>query len=340
MKNFKRTMLYATLAVCVLGCVSVPFVMNGLSDNPGADIPTAQNINEESSETSETNEISSEDLSVEATMASIADEKKELTKDDVFYMMLNAQFNYGNVSGKIVDGEINIDKPYIVEFSANLVDGESYAKTTVSPVVLNNDYSDSVEANIVDEYDSEEYEESKERFFMDGEEITFDNIEKMKYVEKNLSGYKQADVLKIDDADRITEIDGEKCYGYVSNITIPGSARICVDPQEMAYGFLQDQSLWDFTGETEYLGRNCCIIEGKTEEYYGAKQNVEKFMFLVDSETGVLLKYVGYDSGGNLSDYMYAEEISFDYDSQKTDNLLKEKESCEYTLYEREEYFE
>lgn len=331
MKKVRTAILCTSLAVCVLGCVAVPFIMDKSADVPSTDLSDAQNIDYAES---------SEDLSIsENKIEPVTESKKEVTKKDIFYMMLNAQFNYSSVTGKIVNGELDIDKPMHVEFSANLVDGESYEKTTISPVVLNGNCSEktSVKANIVDNYKMEECIQSDERFFKAGKEITFNNIEEVKYIEENFGNYKQADVLRIDDENRIMEMDdGEKAYGYVSNPTIPGLARICIDPQEMTYGFLLDESLWEITDETEYLKRNCYVIEGTTEEDYGAKLNVDKFKFLVDAETGVLLYYIGYDADGNLSDYMYAEEISFDYDSQKIDNLLAEKEKCEYTLYEPE----
>lgn len=340
MKKVKATILCTSLAVCVLGCVAVPFIMDKSADVPSVDLSDAQNI--DYSESSEGLNVS--EVVPENKIEPVTESKKEVTKKDIFYMMLNAQFNYSSVTGKIVDGELNIDKPMHVEFSANLVDGESYEKTTISPVVLNENYSEmsSVKVNIVDDYETEECIQSDERFFKAGKEITFDNIEEVKRVEENFGNYKQSDVFRIDDENRIMEMeDGEKAYGYVSNPTIPGLARICIDPQEMTYGFLLDESLWEVTDETEYLKRNCYVIEGTTEADYGAKLNVDKFKFLVDTETGVLLYYIGYDADGNLSDYMYAEEISFDYDSQKIDNLLAEKEKCAYTLYEPEiEYYE
>ena len=56
----------------------------------------------------------------------------------------------------------------------------------------------------------------------------------------------------------------------------------------------------------------CVGIHGKASEDYGAKLNVAEFEFLVDVNTGVLVRYEGFDANGNLSDFMYTENLRFD----------------------------
>ncbi len=73
-----------------------------------------------------------------------------------------------------------------------------------------------------------------------------------------------------------------------------------------------DQELWDIDGTEEIDGNKGYHIIGTTTKEYGNKINVSSFEFVVDTDTGVLLKYVGYDSNGEISDYMYTENIKFE----------------------------
>lgn len=323
MKNFKKRMFYTSLAVCVLGIVSIPFIINSSSEVTTNDVSVIKTSD---------NDENSQNLTVEKVTVSVSDKETKLTKNEVFNMMLNAQFNYDEVSGKIVNGQ-TIDMPICVDFSLNLIDGNSYLKTVVTPVILNDDYSEisSLAVNVIDEFKIDECKQSTEIFVTNNQRIFFDNLEKIKYVQNIVENYNRDDIVKLDNEERITEIEGEKCYKYTSNPIISGLEGICINPQEMAFGFLEDQSLWEITGETEYIGRKSLVIEGTTEPDYGAKLNVDKFSFLVDSETGILLKYIGFDSEGSLSDYMYAEEISFNYDKDMVDNLFAEKMNLNYS---------
>ena len=320
MKNFKRMILCTSIAICILGTVSVPFIISSSSEVTTNDVSVIK--------TSDNDENSQNLITVP-----VSEKKTELTKDDVFYMMLNAQFNYDKISGKIVNGQ-TMDMPMCVDFSVDLADGGNYSKVTVNPVVLNESYSENLSADtdIIDEYKTDDCKKYEEHFIdKNGQAINFNNLDRTKYVEKMFDSYDRDDVIKIDNEERITEIEGEKCYCYVSNPMITGYESICINPQEMAFGFLEDQSLWEITGETEYIGRKCLVIEGNTEQDYGSKLNVDKFSFLVDYETGILLKYTGFDIDGNLSDYMYAEEISFDYNKEMVKSLLAEKINLDYS---------
>jgi len=244
----------------------------------------------------------------------------EATQDDIFYKMLNAIDYYTQVSGKIIDAEGNINTPITIEFQSNLEDVSAYSTYSVS------DLTSRTNSIIQD----------KEYYIENGVRTELDNI--------NDTYLQDCDVLTPDENlplvysremtndNRITvDEEGIKCYQYRCNITNVHGASICIFPQEMAFGFLEDKSLWSIKETTTYLNRQCWSIEGQTEPDYGDKLGVNTFTFLVDTQTGVLLKYEGFDDDGNLSDYMYAENINFDNSAEDvqtlSDSALEQYES-------------
>lgn len=226
-----------------------------------------------------------------------------IDKDDVFNMMLDSDFKYDTISGRIINGKVNADNPFTVEFSVNMVEGESYSKMT------------------------DDGEISIETFVKDNERIDFDNTNKSEHVMSKRST-KRGSILNMsrEDYENYKSIKADEENESIYDPTMPEMVRICTEPQKMAENFLENESLWEITGETKYLERNCYVIEGITED----KKDADKFKFMVDSQTGILLYYESYDVNDNLNSYMYAEEISFDYDSQKVNNLLEEKENLDY----------
>ena len=80
----------------------------------------------------------------------------------------------------------------------------------------------------------------------------------------------------------------------------------------MAFGFLLDLDMWEIEGSAVYDGRDCVVVSGKTADEYSNKTGAERFTFYIDKETGTLLKYVGLDSEGEISDYIISDRISFD----------------------------
>ena len=60
---------------------------------------------------------------------------------------------------------------------------------------------------------------------------------------------------------------------------------------------------------------------GTAEEDYGSKFNVSTFELMVDVNTGVLIQYIGYDDNGEISDYIYTENISFENKADKVETF-------------------
>lgn len=141
-------------------------------------------------------------------------------------------------------------------------------------------------------------------------------------VDHSRATYKQKqsyDIITLEQAGPISDEerhfimdDGFPAYSYRANPTNIPSASICIFPQEMTFGYLTDTDLWEIKGVEQLDGRTCYHITGVTGADYGKKRNVASFEFFVDTNTGVLLKYVGYDANGDISDYLYSENMQFE----------------------------
>ncbi len=104
--------------------------------------------------------------------------------------------------------------------------------------------------------------------------------------------------------------DGQMGFWLIDNPLNIDEASLSVFPQEITLGYLYDFDLWQIDGTQEYLGRECVAISGNPDESYGRKLGVSRFEFLVDAQTGVLLKYIGYDENKKIVDFIITEEFS------------------------------
>ena len=89
----------------------------------------------------------------------------------------------------------------------------------------------------------------------------------------------------------------------------------------MTFGYLANQNLWSINGTKVIDDKLCYHISGTAEEDYGSKFNVSTFELMVDVNTGVLIQYIGYDDNGEISDYIYTENISFENKADKVETF-------------------
>ena len=210
---------------------------------------------------------------------------QSLTKQNIFNKMLNSVDYYQSVYGSFeVSNAAFGDQT--VSYQAGLEDKVSYQK---------------IEGTGIDQ----------EQYYQNNEQIKYDNKART-YRVSAVAEFVEEPQLR--SGARITENeDGTKNYFYRGDVTHTGFASsMSLLPQEMAFGFLEDFSLWEITGTETYLGREAVRIEGLTEEAYGDKLSVESFVFLVDRATGILLRYDGYDQDGALTDSMHTTQIAID----------------------------
>lgn len=226
---------------------------------------------------------------------SVAPDVESVTKDDIFHMMLNTIDYFNKASGTFMFSCGNPDNVTVIDFQTNMPESASYSRMTVP----SSGNTDSPESEIIS-------------FCQKSGNVTVNATEKS-WSRTDFSGFTLEDAVPIKDEDRITTApDGMPCYSYRSNPTNVEFSSMCLLLQEITIGFLEDQELWEIEGVKEFSGLDCYVIHGKTSEDYGAKLNVAEFEFLVDVNTGVLVRYEGFDANGNLSDFMYTENLKFD----------------------------
>lgn len=260
-----------------------------------------------SSQTVRAAEVKQYDYPQPANISEKADtvSDSEVTKDTVYYKMLNTVDYYDRVSGTVVDANGNINQPITVEFECDLNKVSAHSKVTMTDIRNNSLIM------------------SDETYISGMEQTKIDNLEKS----FSKDGYviDESEYVIPSDDERVTSIGDEYCYSYRPNSTNVPEAGSCLLPQEIVFSLLTDRDAWSLNGTENYLGRECWLINGQTNDYYAAKLKAERFMFLVDTKTGVLLKYEGYDSGGNIVDYVYAKEISFDDSADSVKTLPAER---------------
>lgn len=237
-------------------------------------------------------------------------------KADVWHMMLNSIDYYNNVSGTIVYSHGNADDVYLVDFQCDIPDSAAYSSCYL--------YSAGDAERIdPDELRNTESISNITNYCGDGHNIMI--LSDRTYREMDYAIIKPEDALPIADEDRVTvEADGNPGFHYRADPTNIDSSSMCIFPQVFAMGFLYDTDLWEINGIVDYNGHECWQISGCTSPEYGAKLNVEEFDFLVDTKTGVLMKYEGRDKEGNLTDYMYSDNIKFGKDAESVKRFHRE----------------
>lgn len=210
-----------------------------------------------------------------------------------------------------------------VEFQTSLSDTKAYSlysQSYLKDASVINDNAINLKSNNINE------NVYKQEYYCNGKsEVIINDLEKT-YVTSQDNTINLEAVCDIANEERITiEEDGEPCYNYKTNPTNLPEVSICLFPQEMAFGFLADQELWEIEDVQTIDGRSVYHIVGKTNEEYGNKLNVATFEFFVDVNTGVLLKYIGYNEDNEISDYMFAENISFDKQAESVKMISQSK---------------
>lgn len=228
----------------------------------------------------------------------VTGETFEDPKVDIFNKMLNTIDNFDYLHLKMQTSMLDSEKTE-VEFQINIESGISYESVTENGYV------------------------STETYSKDSNMIYVDNDAKT-YIEYYLPTYTRSDTPYIRLADRITtEEDGLPCYHYRRNITNCPLASYSIVPQELTFSYLKDFGKWEITDESfEYLGRTCIVIEGETAPYIEEKHSAESFAMVVDSETGILMKFEGTKNGDvvcytSVTSYSFEKSVSvknFDID--------------------------
>ena len=236
----------------------------------------------------------------------ITSETFEDPKVDIFNKMLNTIDHFAYLSLTLETSMLNNNKTSI-EFQINIAEGLSYEAVKENGCVL------------------------KETYCKDSNMIYVDNNEQI-YIENYLPAYSRSDTPYIKLVDRITtEEDGLPCYHYRRNVTNCPLASYSIVPQELAFSYLKDFDKWEIVdNDFEYLGRKCLVIEGETTPYVDEKHGADKYIMIVDVETGILMSFEGFKNGTVVS-YTKVTDCSFE-----SALSVKQFDINNYALYERE----
>ena len=132
---------------------------------------------------------------------------------------------------------------------------------------------------------------------------------------------------------------GYSHFSYRPNITNASEASWCLFPQEFAFGFLSNMTTWEITEETEVLGRKGVQLKGTAPEFYQSKFGIETFSMCIDKATGVILSFEGYDSSGDLINYVHVSEfVTDDYELTRNniEKAMNQTQSYGFTAIQSE----
>jgi hypothetical protein len=227
----------------------------------------------------------------------VSDDKAN-EQTELVLKMLNSIDYYDKVSGRLVEkGNGNTFND--VEFEVDLTTARSYShirqcRTDSHESAINGDVS-SAELITDENYTCDFIR------YSDGNSVyTYDPASKKKeYISPSV---KRSDSEKIPDEERREGNSQNLWWKWRTDPLNCEHASHSLFPQLIVSTSLDDQDKWQIDGIQTYIGRECTAISGKDGS----------FTALIDTQTGVLLKYVETDSNGEICDYICVHSIAFD----------------------------
>lgn len=125
--------------------------------------------------------------------------------------------------------------------------------------------------------------------------------------------------------------DGMEFRRTRQTVTNCENADAAISPYQFALYYLYDFDNWEITGNQTVNGRECVCIEGDLTGAAAQKQQTERFEICADLQTGILMKFVGYDSAGQISRAIVTHDLQLDEAAEAVDmpDLAHMKESDE-----------
>ncbi|OHX41324.1 hypothetical protein [Cytobacillus oceanisediminis] len=114
--------------------------------------------------------------------------------------------------------------------------------------------------------------------------------------------------------------DGIPGYNYRERPSYIHYSSFITFPQAPAH-YLRVLENWEIKEEGTLLGRKVKVIEGEFDKNSKEKFRSETFKMWVDTESGVLLKYISYDKDGKMTKEVHVNEIKFNEDLNAEDYL-------------------
>ena len=239
-----------------------------------------------------------------------------ITQDYVYSRMLNTQDYFNSVSGSYIytdytRGPEIKNATYDIDFNSTSDLTAHLTRTVTGPkvkVVMDDEWFIlSPAGSIADGYEISHGQNNYR-------EVTYANDRKPSN-RRTLQDFAQTK------AERTGVVEGSPSYTYRNNIFASLSASLM--PQEMTFGYLTDYDHWTIDGEEQLLGTDCIKLSGFLTGSYSDKLGITDFEMWVQKETGILIKYFGYDEDGQLvdslitNDFVLNGDVDLDYDVQQ-----------------------
>ena len=251
---------------------------------------------------------------------------EDVPKEDIFSLMMGSIYRYQNVSGRyyIAGSDVNSMLSVIaVDLQSNLTDGTAYSAQYRLPIT-----DSGSEAAIKAKCKISLTDKPEMVQYCDGTYIYHGFSP-----DKISSAEKAASTAKINEAPANERIkaaysDDEyaeyEMYPDVTN-TILGTQTVF--PQYKAVMNLSWFNRWENKGFETIDGRVCYHLSGKLKQcnyrdknddsvIMRSNEKVKTFDMWVDTSTGVLMKYIGFNSDGNICDFTFSEDVRFDNDAK------------------------
>ena len=223
----------------------------------------------------------------------IPGEREKITdpKASIYNKMLNT-IDFFNALHLTMETSMIGDEILTIEYDMNLNKEQSYQKMSSGGSTMNEVYSEN------------------------GDMIYVYYSNKTYAIEPG-TAYSRDDAPYIPLSKRIVpEADGMPCYYYRNNITNCPYALYSVFPQELAFSYLKDFDTWEIVDSSvDYLNRDCVMIEGVPCSDISRRHKVDRFTMVVDSQTGILMKFVG-TNNGEVSRYTTVTDMSQESQSE------------------------
>ena len=243
-----------------------------------------------------------------------APEPSSADKEDVYHLLLHTIDYFDSASGRVYSYTVQNGCANMTDFSISMSEPSAYNYRRTYKI---DDIS-----RISEEYFSKcELVQSTKHYcdrtsYYDTDELNDTHSEGQGICMKTFDELYPEDkreLFDIPDSQRVSyDADGERHTILMPDPTNMVDSSISLFPQSMAMGYFSDTDLWEIDGISEFDGRQCYEVSGTASSSYGEQQNVSDFNACIDCKTGVLLKFEGYDSSGQLRRYIYTENISFD----------------------------
>ncbi|MDZ5471434.1 hypothetical protein SM124_06700 [Bacillus sp. 31A1R] len=230
---------------------------------------------------------------------------EDMSKDEVQTKLLNSIDHFETASGKFDWHNVFYD------------DSESHS-TTEFKISLNERIGIGGYVNSLDENGN-----AWMRMYINNRKIWYLHDDRKSYQEEQFKFTRKKGTITMNDVYKINK-EGIVEESLREHPPI-GNAALTLFPQVMTVNYTKEQDLWEIEKQNEeVLGHNTIVLKGKINPKTERMLKMNTFRFWVDKDTGILLKFEGYDAKGNLTCYLHPEwlDINIPLDSKEfTPNL-------------------